>query len=85
MPVKPRGQVIAIELGPTGSYREKPKVQRKAAAFVRRLDPDDARVLERFFDQCQAPCGEPPSAFTAPAAGDGFGQNPNAFFNPRLS
>src|SRR4029077_21222583 len=30
-----RGQVIAVELGPTGYAGRSPKVQRKAAAFVR--------------------------------------------------
>jgi hypothetical protein len=30
-----RGQVIAVELGPTGHAGRSPKVQRKAAAFVR--------------------------------------------------
>ena len=30
-----RGQVIAVELGPTGVAGRSPKVQRKAAAFVR--------------------------------------------------
>ena len=39
-----RGQVIAVELGPTGHAGRSPKVQRKAAAFVRRREPDDARV-----------------------------------------
>ena len=35
MPVEQRGQVIAVELGPTGSNREELEIQRKAAAFVR--------------------------------------------------
>jgi hypothetical protein len=39
-----RGQVIAVELGPTGYVGRSPKVQRKAAAFVRWHEPDDARV-----------------------------------------
>jgi hypothetical protein len=35
-PVERRGRVIAVELGPTGSYPGRsPKLQRKAAAFVR--------------------------------------------------
>jgi hypothetical protein len=34
MPVERRGQVIAVELGPTGHAGGRPKVQRKAAAFV---------------------------------------------------
>ena len=46
-----RGQVIAVELGPTGYAGRSPTVQRKAAAFVRWHEPDDARasspVLER--------------------------------------
>jgi hypothetical protein len=39
-----RGQVIAVELGPTGYAGRSPKVQRKAAAFERWHEPDDARV-----------------------------------------
>ena len=39
-----RGQVIAVELGPTGYAGRSPKVQRKAAAFMRWHEPDDARV-----------------------------------------
>ena len=35
MLVERRGRVIAVELGPTGGARRSPKVQRKAAAFVR--------------------------------------------------
>ena len=42
MPVEQRGQVIAVEHGPTGSNREEPEVQRKAAAFARWHEPDDA-------------------------------------------
>jgi hypothetical protein len=34
-PVEQRGQVIAVELGPTASTGRSPKVQRKAAAFAR--------------------------------------------------
>src|SRR3981081_423331 len=34
-----RGQVIAVELGPTGHAGRSPKVQRKAAAFVRWHEP----------------------------------------------
>ena len=45
MPVERRGRVIAVELGPTGLYPGRsPKFQRKAAAFVRWHEPDDARV-----------------------------------------
>src|SRR5258705_8939891 len=44
MLVERRGRVIAVELGPTGGARRSPKVQRKAAAFVRWHEPDDARV-----------------------------------------
>jgi hypothetical protein len=39
-----RGQVNAVEIGPTGYAGRSPKVQRKAAAFVRWHEPDDARV-----------------------------------------
>ena len=35
MPVERRGQVIAVELGQLGQTGRSPKVQRKAAAFVR--------------------------------------------------
>jgi len=38
-----RGQVIAVELGPTGYAGRSPLVQRKAAAFMRWHEPDDAR------------------------------------------
>src|SRR4030095_16925717 len=41
--VERRGRVIAVELGPTGGARRSPKVQRKAAAFARWHEPDDAR------------------------------------------
>jgi hypothetical protein len=45
MLVERRGQVIDVELGPTGLYPGRsPKVQRRAAAFVRWQEPDDARV-----------------------------------------
>jgi hypothetical protein len=44
MPVKRRGQVIAVELGQTGNAGRSPTVQRKAAAFVRWHEPDDTRV-----------------------------------------
>ena len=44
MLVERRGQVIAAELGPTGLSGRSPTVQRKAAAFVRWHEPDDARV-----------------------------------------
>ena len=44
MLVERRGRVIAVELGSTGGARRSPKVQRKAAAFARWHEPDDARV-----------------------------------------
>src|SRR2546428_1210760 len=44
MLVERRGRVIAVELGPTGGARRSPKGQRKAAAFARWHEPDDARV-----------------------------------------
>src|ERR1700704_2358741 len=44
MLVERRGRVSAVELGPTGGARRSPKVQRKAAAFARWHEPDDARV-----------------------------------------
>ena len=44
MLVERRGRVIAVELGPTGGARRSPKVQRRAAAFARWHEPDDARV-----------------------------------------
>src|SRR5438552_442567 len=44
MPVERRERVIAVELGPTGGAGRSPKVQRKAAAFARWHEPDDARV-----------------------------------------
>jgi hypothetical protein len=44
MLVERRGQVIAVEIGPTGHAGRGPTVQRKAAAFVRWHEPDDARV-----------------------------------------
>src|SRR3981081_350208 len=44
MLVERRGQAIAVELGPTGGAGRSPKVQRKAAAFARWHEPDDARV-----------------------------------------
>ena len=43
MAVERRGQVIAVDLGQP-VRREEPFVQRKAAAFVRWYEPDDARV-----------------------------------------
>ena len=39
-----RGRVIAVELGPTGGARRSLNIQRKAAAFARWHEPDDARV-----------------------------------------
>jgi len=44
MPVERRGWAIAVELGPTGYAGRSPIVQRKAAAFARWHEPDDARV-----------------------------------------
>ncbi len=44
MVLERRGRVIAVELGPTGYAGRSPIVQRKAAAFVRWHEPDDARV-----------------------------------------
>jgi hypothetical protein len=44
MPVEQRGRVIAVELGRTGQTGRSPKFQRKAAAFVRWHESDDARV-----------------------------------------
>ena len=43
MVVERRGRVIAVDLGQP-VRREEPFVQRKAAAFVRWHEPDDARV-----------------------------------------
>ena len=43
MAMERRGQVIAVDLGQP-VRREEPFVQRKAAAFVRWHEPDDARV-----------------------------------------
>src|SRR6202047_3135042 len=43
MLVERRGWVIAVELGPTGNRRSS-NSRRKAAAFVRWHEPDDARV-----------------------------------------
>ena len=44
MLVERRGRVTDVELGPTGGARRSPKAQRKAAAFARWYEPDDARV-----------------------------------------
>ena len=44
MLVERRGRVIAVELGATGGARRSPQIQRKAAAFTRWHEPDDARV-----------------------------------------
>jgi hypothetical protein len=44
MLVERRGRVIAVELGPTGGARRSLNIQRKAAAFARWHEPDDARV-----------------------------------------
>ncbi|BBU63953.1 hypothetical protein MSC49_38880 (plasmid) [Methylosinus sp. C49] len=44
MLVERRGRVIAVENGPTGFAGRSPNIQRKAAAFVRWHEPDDARV-----------------------------------------
>src|SRR5262249_4377 len=43
MPVEGRGQVTGVGSGPTGNRRSS-NSQRKAAAFVRWHEPDDARV-----------------------------------------
>ena len=43
MPVERREQVTDVGHGPTGNRRSS-NSQRKAAAFVRRHEPDDARV-----------------------------------------
>src|SRR5258706_143925 len=43
MAMERRGQVIAVDLGQP-VCREEPFVQRKAAAFMRWHEPDDARV-----------------------------------------
>src|SRR5207253_4797957 len=43
MLVERRGRVIAVELGPTGGARRSLNIQRKAAAFARWHEPDDAR------------------------------------------
>ena len=43
MPVERRGQVTAVGSEPTGNRRS-PMSQRKAAAFARWHEPDDARV-----------------------------------------
>src|SRR5262245_48009158 len=43
MAVERKGQVIAVDLGQL-ACREEPFVQRKAAAFARWHEPDDARV-----------------------------------------
>src|SRR5712691_2060772 len=44
MLVERRGRVTDVELGPTGGARRSPKAKRKAAAFARWHEPDDARV-----------------------------------------
>ena len=44
MLVERRGRVIVVERGPIGYAGRSPMVQRKAAAFVRWQEPDDARV-----------------------------------------
>ncbi len=44
MGLERRGRVIAAELGPTGHAGRSPRVQRKAAAFMRWHEPYDARV-----------------------------------------
>ncbi len=44
MGLERRGQVIAVEFGPTGYAGRSPPVQRKAAVFVRWQEPYDARV-----------------------------------------
>src|ERR1700724_3004526 len=57
-----RGQVIAVELGPTGHAGRSPKVQRKAAAFVRWHEPDDARVISPVLTESR---GEIPLPYSA--------------------
>ena len=47
MELERRGQVIAVEPGSTGNAGRSPIVQRKAVAFVRWHEPDDARVSSR--------------------------------------
>ena len=44
MGLERRERVIAAGFGPTGHAGRSPPVQRKAAAFVRWHEPDDARV-----------------------------------------
>ena len=44
MLVERRRRVTDVELGPTGGARRSPKARRKAAAFARWHEPDDARV-----------------------------------------
>ena len=44
MPAERRERAIAVELGSTGHTGRNPNVQRKAAAFMRWHEPDDARV-----------------------------------------
>ena len=44
MELERRGRVIAVGLGPTGYAGRSPLVQRKAVAFVRWHEPDDARA-----------------------------------------
>src|SRR5712691_12823906 len=44
MLVERRRRVTDVELGPTGGARRSPKAKRKAAAFARWHEPDDARV-----------------------------------------
>src|ERR1700720_4383033 len=46
-----RGQVIAVELGPTGHAGRSPKVQRKAASFVRWHEPVDGRGSSPFLGE----------------------------------
>src|SRR3982074_2672449 len=65
MLVERRGRVIAVELGPTGGAGRSPKVQRKAAAFARWHEPDDARVSSPDLGEAR---GETPRAYSARAS-----------------
>src|SRR4030081_3861923 len=65
MLVERRGRVIAVEPGPTGGAGRSPKVQRKAAAFARWHEPDDARVSSPDLGEAR---GETPRAYSAKAA-----------------
>ena len=62
MLVEQRGQAIAAEPGPTGHAGRSPKVERKAAAFARWHEPDDARVSSPDLGEAR---GEIPRAYSA--------------------